>query len=252
MPDAFLMKMRHRGVDGDPAALASTFVRHRTYAAGQILVAEGEESRSAAILSQGWVARYRILSNGRRQITSLVLPGDMLDLGNLAGRVQDPGAAALTACRVVTADVEAVRLRAARDEEILFLLWNETFFQSSIHREWLVSMGRRSAIGQLAHLICELNMRLAAVEESDGRNFRMPLTQSVLADVLGLSPVHVNRTLKELRRLDLLNFSDYRIEIRNLPKLAEIAEFSADYLGLHELDLPAPTPPQPLALPTPS
>lgn len=113
------------------------------------------------------------------------------------------------------------------------LLWLATLIDGAIHREWLLALGRRSALGRLAHLVCELFSRLQVVGLIvDGSSFHLPLTQTNLADALGLSPVHVNRTIQELRRRGILTWQHHAVEIHDWKRLAEVAEYNPAYLSL--------------------
>jgi CRP-like cAMP-binding protein len=112
------------------------------------------------------------------------------------------------------------------------LFWLQTLMDGAIHREWLVAMGRRPALGQAAHLLCELYLRLEAVNGARDFSFAVPLTQSELGDVLGLSSVHVNRVLQELRTRQIISWRGQNVVILDWPRLQEIAEFDPRYLHL--------------------
>lgn len=234
--DALLLKLGRRGHDGEPiAGLAQLGSRDRQFSQDQDLTREGDRSANVTLLTDGLAARYKLLSTGRRQITTLLVPGDFLDLSSFLVPRRDFGVVAVTACRAVTIEHEQLRRVCEADRAATFLLWTETSIEAAIQREWLVSMGRRSAKGQMAHLFCELMVRLAAVGRSEASAFHLPLTQNELADVLGMSPVHVNRVLKELRRDGVIAWSNYRIEILDWHGLAEVAEFNPAYLGLESV-----------------
>ncbi|MFN3766415.1 MAG: Crp/Fnr family transcriptional regulator [Aliihoeflea sp.] len=210
-------------------------MRDRQFGQDQDLTREGDRSPNVTLLTDGLAARYKLLSSGRRQITTLLVPGDFLDLSSFLVPRRDFGVVAVTACRAVTIDNEQLRRICEADRAASYLLWSETCIEAAIQREWLVSMGRRSAKGQMAHLFCELMVRLAAVGRSEASAFHLPLTQNELADVLGMSPVHVNRILKELRRDGVIAWLNYRIEILDWQGLADVAEFNPAYLGLQSV-----------------
>lgn len=227
------MKLGRRGHDGDAlAGLSQLGLRDRQSGPDQDLTREGDRSANVTLLTDGLAARYKLLSSGRRQITTLLVPGDFLDLSSFLVPRRDFGVVAVTACRTVTIEHEQLRRVFDTDRAATFLLWTETSIEAAIQREWLVSMGRRSAKGQMAHLFCELMVRLSAVGRSEASAFHLPLTQNELADVLGMSPVHVNRVLKELRRDGVIAWLNYRIEILDWQGLADVAEFNPAYLGL--------------------
>lgn len=192
------------------------------------------------VLEDGFACRYRDLSDGRRQILSLLVPGDILDLRQfiLGGAV--PSLAALSQLSVRAIPNANLFKLLETSPRITRALWSTTLVEESISREWLVSVGKRSAIERVAHLLCEIYLRLAAVGRSDGSRFPLPLTQSELADVLGLSTVHVNRTLQELRKSGLIAFQSGTVELYNFDALAELALFAPGYLHLREIHRPKP------------
>jgi CRP-like cAMP-binding protein len=226
------LKVGQNGQTGEPlAGLAELGLRERQTPRNQDLMREGDRSASVTLLTNGLAARYRLLSSGRRQITTLLVPGDFLDLSSLLVRGRDFGVVSLSPCRIITFEHDQLRRVCEASLPATMLLWRETALEAAIQREWLVSMGRRSAKGQMAHLICELRTRLAAVGRCDNASFHLPLTQTELADVVGLSPVHVNRILKDLRRDGVVAWSNYVIRILDWDRLVEIGEFNASYLG---------------------
>lgn len=188
------------------------------------------------MILEGFAARYRILSNGRRQISALHLAGDFVDLHDfLLGRTTQ-GVVTLSTCRLTMIDHETLRETAAMQPQLTELLWADTLVDSEVAREWLVAMGRRSALGRLAHLVCELYVRLKVAGKARHMTFPLPLTQADLADTLGLSVVHVNRVLKILRTQRLILLEDQTLTILDWNELAQLAEFDASYLGFGKFD----------------
>lgn len=145
----------------------------------------------------------------------------------------DHSVAALTRCRFALVPHDVLMRVTEKSPHLTRLLWLSTLIDASIHRQWIVAMGRRSAAGRLAHLICELVYRLSVFELADRASVPMPLTQSDLSDALGLSLVHVNRTLRELRDAGIASWKDGSIAIHDWDKLVEVAEFNPVYLHLH-------------------
>ena len=166
-----------------------------------------------------------MLEDGGRQFTALQVPGDFVDLHAFLLKTMDHGIIALSACR---------RLRKITETapHLTRLLWLDTLVDGAIHREWIVAMGRRSKISHLAHLICELYVRLKVVNRTTGLSFRLPLTQAELADVLGLSVVHMNRIVGDLRKLGAVTWADQSLTIIDWARLQEIAEFDPTYLSM--------------------
>jgi CRP-like cAMP-binding protein len=200
--------------------------------ANQDLVREGETLRVSTILLDGWAGRIKTLADGQRSITALHIGGDFIDLHSLLLKPMDHTISALTTCRMAVVPHDHLREITQRHPHLTRMLWLDTLIDAAIHREWLAVLGRLPALGQMAHLLCELYLRLAAVGGAQDGRFVLPLTQSVLADVLGLSPVHVNRTIQDLRRDELVHWAGNVVQIKDWDRLVQIAEFDADYLNL--------------------
>ena len=182
------------------------------------------------LIESGFACRYKQLSDGRRQILSVSVPGDIGDLRvYILGR---PDSEISTLSDVTISVIDGEKLLAATDRfpQIARALWSATLVEESITREWLVSLGQRSALERMAHLLCELHARLDAVGRVERGAFDMPITQSELADTLGLSSVHVNRTLQTLRRRDFIVFEDKVMHLKDIRALTEIAMFNPGYL----------------------
>lgn len=214
-----------RAIEGLP-------VTARTVASQQDIVHEGGSSSSCCIVLEGWTCCYQLLDEGRRQILSLHVPGDLPDLQGLHLPYVDFSMATLTPAVVAFVPHADLRRLAADFPGISTALWREALITAAIHRAWISGLGRRNARGRLSHLFCELYLRLKGVDLVDGYTLPMPLKQPDLADALGLTPVHVNRTLKELREEGLINLKSRKLEIREWSKLQAAAEFNPRYLHL--------------------
>jgi len=201
-------------------------------AAGNDLVREGGWPDVSTVLVSGFAARYTTLADGGRQITELNVAGDFVDLHSFLIREMDHGVVALTNCVIRTVPHRALRHLTEAFPHLTRLLWLDTLVDAAIHRQWIASMGRRTALAHLAHLLCETYLRLEVVGLAAERAFDFPLPQSVLADVLGLSTVHVNRLVAELRSLEVVNWTQPRVVILDWDRLAGIAEFDPTYLRL--------------------
>jgi CRP-like cAMP-binding protein len=203
----------------------------KSFAAGQDLVSTDERPHYSSILIEGWAARSKTMENGARQITSLHIPGDFIDLHGFLLHKMDHSVVALTDCRIAKLSHEKLRWITDDFPHLTRLLWLNTLVDAGIHRNWIVAMGRLPAAGHLAQLICELYVRLQAVALASGCKFEFPLSQSVLADALGLSPVHVNRTIRELRELNLISWRSRTLHILDWDGLVAFAQFDATYLS---------------------
>lgn len=204
--------------------------RARLLGARQDITGEGKQARSIKILEAGWACRCRMLPDGRRQIVALLLPGDACDFDAVAPAPLDHSVITLTPVsmrEIPHAAFEAMlvarpRLREAR--------WRDHMLAAAIQREWMVSLGQRNARERVAHLLCEVMLRLELVGLADGRVCDFPLTQLDLGEATGLSTVHVNRTLQELRSSGLVTLRDRQLQISSFDALAEIGLFDPGYL----------------------
>ena len=235
MTNALIEKLTRRDVvsASEIAALAEVLDPPRKVDAHVDIVLEHAYAEHSILLLEGFTARYSTLSDGRRQITEINVAGDFVDLHSLLMKQMDHGVVTLTPCVIAHAPHSRLRRLTEEHAHLTRLLWLDTIVDAAIHRQWLVALGRRSGLGHLAHLVCELFTRLSAVGLTEGQTFNLPLTQTVLSDALGLSTVHVNRLIAELRREGLVRWSNPQVEILDWPRLSQIAEFDPTYLRLH-------------------
>ena len=234
------LSLRDQVAPDEIEALKDVLDPPREIRSGADIVKEHSHPLHSTLLISGFSARYSSLADGARQITELNVPGDFIDLHSLLMKQMDHGVVALTDCVVASAPHAKLIHLTERHPHLTRLLWLDTIIDAAIHRQWLVAMGRRSGLGHLAHLVCELYLRLQAVGQTtgktsgkvDGMRFDLPLTQATLGDALGLSTVHVSRLVTELRGEGVVNWSGRQVEILDWRRLAEIAEFDATYLRL--------------------
>jgi CRP-like cAMP-binding protein len=196
------------------------------------IIRAGDRLTSSTLLLDGILCRYKDLSEGQRQITELHVTGDFADLHSFTLKRLDHNVMTLTRCRIALVPHDRLKSITHDHPHLTRLYWFSTNLDAAIHREWEVSLGRRSAISRMAHLFCELRVRLGIVGQAEESGYALPLTQTDLAECLGLTPVHVNRTLKELRERGLLAFRGGRVDIQDLPGLERVAEFDPAYLYL--------------------
>jgi CRP-like cAMP-binding protein len=178
--------------------------------------------------------RYKDLHDGNRQITELHVAGDFLDLHSFTLKRLDHFVLALTPCKLAVLPHSHLTEITERHPHLTRLYWFGTNLDAAIHREWAVSLGRRSALSRMAHLFCELNVRLGIVGLAEGPHYDLPLTQADVADCLGITPVHCNRVLQELRERKLVEWKGGRVSILNKNELARVAEFDPSYLYLEK------------------
>jgi CRP-like cAMP-binding protein len=186
------------------------------------------------ILLEGLVCRYRDMANGERQVTEVHVPGDFVDLHSFPLQRLDHSIMALVPSRVAVVPHERLRAITETEPHLARLLWLATTMDAAIHRERMVSIGRRAALGRVAHVLCELYERFNVVGIASGLTYPLPLTQIDLAECLGLTPIHVNRTLRALRMQKLVTFRSKLVVINDLARLQDVAEFNANYLFLEK------------------
>jgi CRP-like cAMP-binding protein len=232
--EPFLRKLSARDAlsAAEISVLNNAPARPRRFDVGEDLVSEGTKPSESCLLLEGVCARYNILSSGKRQITAIHVPGDFVDLHSLLLERMDHGVAALTTCQAVYVQHEYLIEIIESQPRLGRLLWKSTLIDAAIHRQWLVAMGARQAFGHMAHLFCELFLKLRAVGLTVGFGFPLAITQEQMGDALGLSVVHTNRTLKELREADLLTWHGREVTIMDWPGLQRAADFDATYLSL--------------------
>lgn len=234
MIEPLLLNLRSHDVltEDEVKDLSTVIVKERRFAAGEDIVSEGTRPTYSTLLLDGFSGRYKVMSDGTRQITALHVPGDFVDLHAFLLKQMDHGIVAMSPCHVAFADHGQLRRITEKAPHLTRLLWLGTLVDGAIHREWIVAMGRRSKKAHLAHLICELFVRLQVVQRTNGNSFQFPLTQVEMADVLGLSLVHLNKTLQTLRKEGAFTWENRTITISDWERLQEIAEFDPTYLSL--------------------
>lgn len=218
--------------DADRQAIRGLPVTIRTMGPQKNIVYEDDPSLACCLILEGWVCCYQMLDEGRRAILSVHVPGDLPDLQSLHLPETDFGMATLTAATVAFVPHAEVYKLAEASPAIANALWKEVLVMGAIYRAWIAGLGRREARSRIAHLFCELYKRLQAVGHVDGYTFTMPLRQTELADVLGLTSVHVNRTIRDLRIEGLIRLDGRRLELRNWRQLSQTAGFNPQYLHL--------------------
>ena len=204
--------------------------RRRTLDAGQDIVHQGDPAQSAYILACGWACSYKLLPNGTRQIVDFQIPGDFIGLRSILLRTADHNVEAITNVEVSEVLMEelvdafthtprlatAVLWAASRDEAIVV--------------EHLVDLGRRDALERTAHFLLELGSRMMLAGLASKKGYPCPLSQDLLADALGLTSVHINRVLRQLREDGLLTFRSGKVSFDDFERLVELTDFDKSYL----------------------
>lgn len=209
----------------------------RRVPADELLVRAGEELNVSLLLLDGWLARTKDLAGGERQVTELHVAGDFADLHGFTLKRLDHDVTTLSECRIAVVPHDRIRQITETHPRLTRVYWFFTNIDAAIQRELVLSLGQRSAISRMAHLFCELYVRLNVVGRTRDDGYEFPLTQRELSECLGLTVVHANRTLQELRRRGLVELENRHLKILNRRGLEGVAEFDPAYLYLdkHEL-----------------
>ena len=204
----------------------------RDFPADNLVIRSGEELNSSMMLLDGWLARCKDLEGGERQVTELHVAGDFADLHSYTLKCLDHDIISLTDCTVALVPHDRLKQVTERYPRLGRIYWFMTNVDAAIHRECALSLGQRSAISRMAHLFCELHSRLSVVGKTSGNSYDLPLTQRELSECLGLTVVHANRTIQELRRRGLIEVEQRQVTILDRKRLEALAEFDPSYLYL--------------------
>ena len=200
--------------------------------ANKAIVREGDKPSHSCLMIEGYSVRSKTTDEGKRQIMSIHIAGDIPDLQTLHLHVMDHDFRTLSACTVGFISHESLRALTRARPMVAEAFWRETLVDGAIFREWIVNVGRRQAGPRLAHLVLEMRHRLAAIGRCGNGHFELPMTQMDLADALGLTSVHVNRVLQALRADDMLDIRKNVVTLGDAEKLMKIGDF--DELYLHQ------------------
>ena len=195
-------------------------------------VVPGRRVDHSLLVTNGWAARYDQLASGCREIVAVYVPGDMCDLHSVPAPLPGWGVQALGATDFLRIPHTALCKLVADSPAIAMAFWRDTTADSSILAKWVCNRGRRQAIGRLAHLLCELGIRLEQAEVGSRTHFEMPLNQSQLAEMIGVTPVHTNRVMQMLRQTGVISTLGTAVSITKWAELVRIAEFDPAYLLL--------------------
>ncbi len=234
MIEAHLRKLRKRDEisPDEEQAIRDAVSEPRDVPADKTIIKAGVEVSSSTLLLEGMMCRYKDLQDGQRQITELHVAGDFVDLHSFTLKRLDHNVMSLTPCRIAVMSHERLQDITERFPHLTRVYWFSSNLDAAIHREWELSLGRRDAMSRIAHLFCELFVRLEIVGLTDKSSFEFPLTQNDVAECLGLTSVDVNRTLQELRKRELIELAGRRLTILDSPSLEAVAEFDPRYLYL--------------------
>jgi CRP-like cAMP-binding protein len=221
----------------DRAALLGMKHTVRTVEAHQFIVREFDRTTQCCVLLSGYAVRHKIVAGGARQIVAIHMKGENIDLQNAMLGKADHSVQMLTSGKVAMIPAEEIDRVAFERPDVGRALWTDTLVDASIFREWIANVGRRDARMRIAHILCEFSLRLKVAGLGETSNYELPMTQEQLADATGLTPVHVNRTIKQLDREGLIERTSARsIIIGDWRKLASEGDFQSAYLHLNEAE----------------
>ena len=215
--------------ESDLAALRALPFARRTVDRDTFIVREGESPNSCSLILEGCAFRQKVIRNGARQIISFHFSGEFIDLQSCLLATNDHGVQALGSCTLAVVPRKALQALMEQRPSLARAAWFDTLLEGAIFREWVVNVGRRNARARIAHLLCELAIRLGSTTEN-GKAYHLPLTQEHIADATGLTSVHTNRTIQALRREGLISLASGRLVVHDWNALRSIGDFSELYL----------------------
>ena len=231
--DPWVGRLQTCGITEDATTrLSSAVSGERRIAGKRDIRRSGAHDDGLVVLLEGWACRYRLFCDGRRHISMIFLPGDLCNPAALYGPGETSGIGALSACRVLDIDIDRLGDDARACPSVTDGLAMLAARENAVLTERTVSVGRRAAIERVAHLLCELSLRLALAGHGSSSGFRLAMTQEDMADTLGLTGVHVNRMLHSLRADGLIDIVDRHVKIKDWAGLCATAMFDDAYLGL--------------------
>jgi CRP-like cAMP-binding protein len=220
--------------DADVEILDRLIADTEVYEADTDVIREGERVDWVNVVVEGMLCRYSVLENGRRQITAFLVPGDMCDLHAFLLKEMDHSISALMPSKVAKIPRQTIMEITEKHPLLARAFWWATMVDEAVLRQWIVNVGRRTAYERTAHQFWELFLRMTVVGQTDENSFRFPLTQQELADTLGMSIVHTNRTLQRLRNEGVVAIQNGVLTVRDADRLQAIAGFNPNYLHFYE------------------
>jgi len=209
----------------------------RRFERHQVMVRPGQELTESMLLTAGFALRCKFTPEGTRQITEINIPGDFIDLHGFILKRLDHEITAASRCEIATVPHSELMRVTEEFTRLNRILWFQTLIDAAIHREWMLVLGKKRSRSRVAQLFCEMQARMAIIGLPSKEGYPLPFNQQDLADITGMTPVHLNRCLKELRDADLVTFRNGRVEFLDLNGLSREAQFVPEYLhpGPHEI-----------------
>lgn len=219
--------------DGDAARIEKLPLRLQNYNAGQDVVRDGQFLEQCCMVVDGYLMRHKIGAGGKRQIVSWHVPGDIPDLYSLHLNPVDHNITALGPAVIAFIPHDPFKQVLNASPSLTHIFWRETLVDAAAYREWVVNLGKRDALARIAHILCELLMRLQVIGLATDNRFNFPASQLDIADAAGMTPVHANRMIQQLRANKLIEWEGPSIRVLDVEGLKRLAEFDPSYLHLH-------------------
>ena len=216
-------------------SLCSLDVKLVTIKSQQDVVREHEAASFVTLVLEGFLCRYKIVADGKRQVLSFHIPGDIPDLQSLHFSISDHNLCSLAPSKLALISHATMEAFLDNHPRLAKLFWRDTLIDAAIFREWMTSIGRRASFTRVAHLACELIVRMRAVGLASDHAIKLPLKQTDIADALGITPVHANRTIQELRRQGLIQFNNGELIALHWERLKKAGEFDRTYLHMGDV-----------------
>lgn len=237
--DLFIRKLRarHDLSRDEEAALRGMSWSLRRFERNQGMVRPGEDLEHSMLLLSGFALRCKFAADGARQIVEINLAGDFIDLHGFILKRLEHEISAGSRCEIGTVHHAELKRVTEQFPRLTRVLWFQTLVDASIHREWMLVLGKKRGRARVAQFFCELQRRLKIVGLAGSEGFPLPFSQQELADITGMTPVHLNRCLRDLRDAGLVTFRNGKVEIHDLAGLGKDAQFDPAYLHLGRHDL---------------
>ena len=216
--------------DHDVSEILALPIAVRQYPAERAVVSDGQKCTECCLIAEGFCVRSKTLADGRRQILSIHIPGEIPDLMSLFLHVMDHDLSTLTPCTLAFISHDTLQKLHHRRPNVAEIFWRDTLIDAAMFREWIVNVGQRPAPARLAHVMTEVRERLKLIGRAEGSSFDMPLTQEQIGEALGITAVHANRVIRQLRDEGIVDFHRGRVTVLDETKFEELADFDDRYL----------------------
>jgi CRP-like cAMP-binding protein len=216
--------------DAELQVIEDSIAEVRQLPARKTILRAGDKPDYSVFLIEGFICRYMDAHDGKRQLVALQIPGDFVDLHAFPLTYLDHDNATITACTVGFVPHDRLRIIQSDMPHLTHMLWFSTLLDAAMHREWIFRMGRLKAIGRLAHFLAETEHRLSAIGRVQDGRFALPLVQNDLAEATGMTPIHLNRCIRDLRKEGVAEIRGGEVQILNPADLWRLGEFDPAYL----------------------